>query len=293
MYQKIIRKFCLFTWNIWEKIGFYLVPKHFYYPIPETTHLESYNFDKEFPITGLSIDDDSMLTLLNKIKLHNNEYKSLYKPTGYESNGDGSILFGMVRMFKPNLIIEIGSGNSTKVSSYAMDMNNKERDSSSSKDKGEIVAIEPYPTSMLKELQEKKDTQIRLIEEPLEAIDDSIFDKLKENDILFIDSTHIIKCGNDVHRLYLQILPKLPPGVIVHIHDIRFPQDYPQEWILNKKYFWNEQYLLHMFLCFNDSFLILFASNYMKMRYYNEFSQSVTGLDEDGWPGSFWIKKKK
>ena len=264
------------------------MPKHFYYPIPPSNNLSKYNFDSQFPTTGLSIDDNIMKNLMYKIREYNEEYKPIYKSSGYESNGDGSILWGMIRIFKPNLIVEVGSGNSTRVALNAMDLNNQEKAKL-----GGVFAIEPYPKKELRELQKRWQTQLQLNEKMLEDIDESVFNKLQENDILFIDSTHIVKCDNDVHRLYLKILPNLPAGVIVHIHDIRLPQDYPRSWVVNKKYFWNEQYLLHMFLCFNDSYKILFASNYMKLKYYEEFSQSVIGLDEDGWPGSFWIKKIK
>lgn len=127
MYQKIIRKICLITWSLWEKLGFYIVPKHFYYPIPPSNNLSKYNFDSQFPTTGLSIDDNIMKNLMYKIREYNEEYKPIYKSSGYESNGDGSILWGMIRIFKPNLIVEVGSGNSTRVALNAMDLNNQEK----------------------------------------------------------------------------------------------------------------------------------------------------------------------
>lgn len=167
-----------------------------------------------------------------------------------------------------------------------------EQDSSEQSKGSRIVSIDPYPSEILHDLS-KKASRIQLISKPVQKVSEELFEQLEEGDILFIDSTHNIKCGNDVHFLYLKILPKIPVGTIVHIHDIRFPQDYPREWLIKKKYFWNEQYLLHMFLLFNDSFEILFASNYMKLRYPKEFSESVMGLENNGWPGSFWIKRIK
>jgi predicted O-methyltransferase YrrM len=227
---------------------------------------------------------------LKKIKFFNREYKSFYIPSGYEINGDGSILFGMVRFLKPKKVIEIGGGNSTRVLNLAMDLN--ERENSKKNGSSKIISIDPYPSKTLLELLGKS-SRIHVISKPVQKVSKVIFEQLEENDILFIDSTHNIKCGNDVHFLYLEILPYLAVGVVVHIHDIRFPQDYPREWIIKRKYFWNEQYLLYMFLCFNDSFKILFASNYMKLRYPKEFRKSVEGLEDDGWPGSFWIKRIK
>jgi hypothetical protein len=80
-----------------------------------------------------------------------------------------------------------------------------------------------------------------------------------ENDILFIDSCHVSKIGSDVNYDYLDILPRLNKGVLVHIHDIFLPTEYPKEWILRDYKFWNEQYLLQAFLMFNEAFGVMWG----------------------------------
>lgn len=124
-------------------------------------------------------------------------------------------------------------------------------------------------------------------------MDVNFFNQLGENDILFIDSSHIIRPQGDVLFEYLQILPILNKGVIVHIHDIFTPKDYLNEWIFNGTLFWNEQYFLESFLCLNNSYSIIGALNYLKNNYYNELAEKCPMLTLDREPGSFWIKKIK
>jgi hypothetical protein len=85
----------------------------------------------------------------------------------------------------------------------------------------------------------------------------SWFNSLRENDVLFIDSTHMVKIGGDVVYLYLEVLPRLNSGVLVHTHDIFLPLEYPRDWVLKNHWFWSEQYLLQAFLAFNDQFEVL------------------------------------
>lgn len=93
-----------------------------------------------------------------------------------------------------------------------------------------------------------------LRERKAESIDVSEYLRLGPNDILFIDSSHTLTIGNDVNHLFLRVLPQLPEGVFVHVHDIRFPEEYPKELVLNQHRFWSEQYLLQAFLMFNERF---------------------------------------
>lgn len=126
----------------------------------------------------------------------------------------------------------------------------------------------------------------------MEEIPLSTFQKLKENDILFIDSSHVLKIGSDVFYEYLEIIPRLNKGVIVHSHDIFFPEEYCKEWVVKKQIFWNEQYLLQSFLSFNDSFEVLWAGRYMLCKYPDKlktaFNSFVRGKS---WPCSFWMRK--
>lgn len=124
-------------------------------------------------------------------------------------------------------------------------------------------------------------------------VDLTIFDELKENDIFFIDSSHVLRAGGDVFVEYLHIVPKLNKGVLIHIHDIFLPYEYPKDWILNKRLFWTEQYLLQAFLAFNSEFEVLLAVNYLATHYPGELSKKcpVWAKLKRG-HGSFWIRRK-
>ena len=112
--EKGIRKFCIKTWTLWEKLGVHISPNHFYWPIPDTADLKSYDFSEIFPLEGINFDDQAMLNLLGEITRYVEEYSSLYTHSGYESNGDGSVLYGMLREYKPKRIVEIGAGSLLK-----------------------------------------------------------------------------------------------------------------------------------------------------------------------------------
>lgn len=135
---------------------------------------------------------------------------------------------------------------------------------------------------------------IEVIRERVESIDKSIFRDLKENDLLFIDSSHVIRPQGDVVTEYLEILPMLSSGVIVHIHDIFTPRDYPEEWVLDEVRLWNEQYLLEAFLTFNSRFEILFANNYMWHEHCPEMGRKCPKLREhgDANPSSMYLRVK-
>jgi hypothetical protein len=148
--------------------------------------------------------------------------------------------------------------------------------------------IEPYENPWLEELGIDE-----VIRERVEDVNLEIFDELKQNDILFIDSSHVLRTGGDVFTEYLHIIPKLNPGVLVHIHDIFLPYEYPRKWIVNKRQFWTEQYLLQAFLAFNSEFEVLLSINYLAKQYPNELSSACPFFGRlKGGHGSFWIRRK-
>ena len=115
---------------------------------------------------------------------------------------------------------------------------------------------------------------------------------LEAGDVLFIDSSHMLRIGSDVQFEYLEILPRLKPGVIVHIHDIFLPAEYPRNWVHDKHIFWNEQYLLQAFLAFNASFEVLWGGSWMHLNHPAELESAFQSYKrENQWPGSFWIRR--
>ena len=203
IYKKIIRKFCLLTWKIWEKLGIHVVPDHFYFPYQNSKKLEEHDFDAQFPLDGIKFHLEDMKKKIFSFGKYKEEYQKIHKEKGYTSNGDGAILYSMIREIKPQKIIEVGSGYSTLIMSEAIKLNQKESLVSCN-----LTSVEPYPIPELLELTKKND--VTLIKKKVEYLDTDLFMRLSKNDILFIDSSHVVDIGNDVHFLYLKILPQIP-----------------------------------------------------------------------------------
>ena len=136
-----------------------------------------------------------------------------------------------------------------------------------------------------------KELDVNLIREKVEDVDMNAFEILEENDILFIDSSHIIRPQGDVLFEFLEILPKIKKGVLVHVHDIFTPKDYPDNWILKDHRLWNEQYLLEAFLTCNSNFKIIGAVNHLHHQYSEEIHAKcpVLASQKTREPGSFWM----
>lgn len=130
-----------------------------------------------------------------------------------------------------------------------------------------------------------------LIEKKVEDVDLEFFSGLGSGDILFIDSSHTVKIGGDVNYLFLEVLPRLKPGVIVHVHDILLPFDYRRDWVMEQFRFWTEQYLLQAFLTFNSEFEVLMANSYLS--YYHQRDLKATFTSSPWWGGgSFWMRRQ-
>ena len=147
------------------------------------------------------------------------------------------------------------------------------------------VCVEPYEMAWLEK------TNVSVIRKKVEDVELSFFSTLQENDILFIDSSHIIRPQGDVLFEYLELLPTINKGVIVHIHDIFSPRNYLKSWLEDEVRFWNEQYLLEAFLCHNNSWKIIGALNYLHHNHYEKLKSVAPFLTPDREPGSFYIQK--
>lgn len=197
---------------------------------------------------------------------------------GSFESGDAETLYYFVRGAKPARIIEIGAGNSSRVIHAALKKNAAEGAP------GEHVIIEPYENPWLENLG------AQVIRERVEMVDFSIFRKLGESDIVFIDSSHVVRAQNDCVFEYTELLPNLPVGVIVHIHDIFTPYDYPDDWLNKKFLLWAEQYVLEALLANSDQWEILAPLCWLS-RDADRFKALCPYFEEGRVPGSFWIRK--
>lgn len=205
-----------------------------------------------------------------------------YLANGAFEEGDADLYYLMIRNFKPKRIVEIGSGFSTLLALEAIRKNTSEGHPT------ELICIEPYEFKWLSDIKD-----ITLIRKKVEEIDLDFFKTLEEGDFLFIDSSHIIRPENDVLFEYFEVLPTLKKGVIIHIHDIFSPRHYLKDWVFSEYRFWNEQYLLESFLCYNDSFEIVFSLNYLKNDYYDDIAPILKNITPASNSASFWLRKTK
>jgi predicted O-methyltransferase YrrM len=282
--------------NISFKFGYDLVRHTYDSPVPDLNFLNENIWINRSEMVGVNINQDNQLKLLeifvDKYKEEYCEipnYKTQNKEEYFIHNGafdsvDGEILYCMIREFKPKIMIEIGSGNSTLLALKALNKNQE-----LSNEQFEFNAIEPYPSELLKN---GIIGLTKLCSEFVQNLPLDFFLKLQENDILFIDSSHVLKTGSDVKFEILEVLPRLRKGVIIHFHDILLPAEYHKKWILDEKWFWNEQYILQAFLAFNNSFEVLWSGSYMHLNLPDKLKEAFESYDKSKiWPGSFWIRK--
>ncbi|MCK5147578.1 class I SAM-dependent methyltransferase [bacterium] len=278
-------------------------PGHFYSPLPDADEIEKRSeqiFDrsiKELP--GIDSRDSAQQSMLKKLSSHYAEWSFPEKQNAdsvywadneYCSYGDGIITFCMLREFKPRQVIEVGSGFSSalmlETARRFMDNDVK------------LTFIEPYPERLFNLLNEAERIECSILESVVQDVDLSIFSSLQKNDILFIDSTHVAKIGSDVPHLFNTILPGLNKGVIVHIHDILWPFEYPESWVYQGRA-WNEAYFLKSFLQYNDTFKILYFNSYMEIHHralleeYMPLSLKQASIPGTPTNSSIWLRKIK
>lgn len=290
---KIVRKVGLHRFylsgKLMTKIGVIPIINHYYDPFFSKKESQmSLNDERNLP--GIDWNLEEQLSLLKSFNYteefekfkdkSENELEFFFENPSF-SSGDAEYWYNIIRRKKPKKIIEIGSGHSTKMARSAVQKNNEEDESYSCKH----ICIEPFEMPWLEKLG------IEIIRKKVEDVPLDFFKSLQKDDILFIDSSHMIRPQGDVLFEYLEILPSLNKGVIVHIHDIFSPRNYREDWVLKEYRLWNEQYLLEAFLTNNNSWKIIGAVNYLKHNYFDEITEKCPRLVVEREPGSFYITK--
>jgi len=267
-------------------------PGGFCSPIPSMKEIKEYNFNLPLPETlpGIDLNSNEQLNLLD---LFEPFYKELpftdkkseglryYYENGAYSYSDAIFLHCMIRHLKPKKLIEVGSGFSSCVT---LDTNTKFMENSIN-----CTFIEPYPKLLKSLLKDNNNENVTILEKRLQEVPLEVFKELKENDILFIDSTHVAKFNSDVNYVFHKILPALSQGVYIHFHDVFYPFEYPKEWLLEGRA-WNEQYMLRTFLEYNKDFKIVLFNTYLESMYEDQIKNRFPLLYKNT-GGSIWIKK--
>lgn len=244
---------------------------HFYSPIPSIDDILQ-NDERIFkpdkaPLEGIDLNEKKQLTLLHKISAFYKEFPYLSDTPNnarysldntYYYDSDAVFLYLIMRHFKPSKIIEIGSGFS---SALMLDTNEYFL-----KNKTHCTFIDPHPDRLLSVLNGKDRDHHLVIPKCVQNVKIEVFQQLQEEDILFIDSSHVSKINSDVNFLLFEILPKLNKGVLIHIHDVFYPFVYPKKWLLGGRA-WNEVFILRAFLQYNDAFEIILFNTFLETHY--------------------------
>jgi predicted O-methyltransferase YrrM len=266
---------------------------HYYSPIPSKQEVlnrekQIFGIDKK-NIDGIELNEREQLELLEKIKVYydaipfgdnKNEKMRYYFNNEFYGYADAVFLYSMIRHYQPHKIIEIGSGFSSAV---MLDTNELFFENAI-----QCYFIDPYPERLPALLKENDRKNHRIIRDCIQDVDLEFFKQLKENDILFVDSSHVSKTGSDVNYIVFNILPNLNSGVLIHFHDIFYPFEYPKEWVLAGRV-WSEGYILRAFLEFNSKFKIILFNTFL-MHFHESWLRGNMPLSLKKNDTAIWLK---
>ncbi|MCW2523986.1 MAG: hypothetical protein JWO63_2321 [Frankiales bacterium] len=253
-------------------------PGHFYSPVADLTEISQRQeqiFAVPDSLPGIDLNAAGQLDRLTEFAAFAAEQPFADGPTeglryqfvnNFFSYGDGMAYYCMLRSIRPRRIIEVGSGWS---SALALDVDELFFDAST-----EMTFIEPYPDRLAELIRPEDRGRVRILEEPLHAVDPSLFSELAAGDLLFIDSTHVSKIGSDVNQLILDVLPSLPAGVHIHVHDVFYPFEYPRDWVYDGRS-WSEDYLLRAYLSQNERVRITWFNSYLNQFHHGAVSAAM------------------
>jgi hypothetical protein len=268
-----------------DAVGVQLVLKTYYSPIPDVRRLPADAWDRPDPMHGIAFDLDAQVGAVRELSDHLREFAPQPGPHGYVPDNpsyppaDARLLYAMIRRHRPRHVLELGSGHTTRVIAQACTANALE---------GHPVhfrAVDPYPIAVDDDLPGLDElSRIDAQHLPADAVR-----TLSAGDVLVVDTTHIVKMGSDVNHIVLRLLPILAPGVLVHLHDIHLPYEYPKHFAEMGLY-WGEQYLLQAFLSMNPDYEIVCAvSALCRDRHDDAVSAGLARGDESG--GAFWMRR--
>lgn len=292
------------SFSILDRAGIHLMPKHYYTPVPDCSWLESNRplWIGRSSLTGIAWDLDAQFAWVkDACEPYYGEVAGLefYRSLTQTGAGPGfgeiesQVLHCFMRRYAPANVIEIGSGASTMCMLEAARLNQRKGERVS-----KITCVEPFPSSTVRSSKE-----IELIAKVCQEVPHSLFDRLSNGDLLFIDSSHAVKVGSDVLRIYLEIIPRLPPGIFIHIHDIYLPYAYPRN-VFTKPFWWQETAMLMALLINNPKVKVLSCLSALHYDYSeqlqkvlpdyspapNEEGLSVSSSTQGHFPASIWLQ---
>jgi predicted O-methyltransferase YrrM len=228
MIKSALKRLSFTLFDYGQAVGLLILPNHYYSPVSSTRALRKTvaSWNQPIDLSHLPIDRDRQREVLARLSTFQAEYadNGAYQRASRQLAGPGygpieaQALHGFVRAFRPRRVIEIGSGVSTMCMLEAIRANE-----SAGLGTTAITCIEPHPSEPLKA------APVKLLKSAVENVALSLFDELETGDLLFVDSTHAFRPVGDVSRIYLEIFPKLKPGVLIHVHDVYIPYSFQRD----------------------------------------------------------------
>ena len=273
-----------------ERLGLQVVLKTYYSPIPDLAQLPEGVWRARDPLRGIAFDLDAQMGFVERaLTPHIAELawgRDVAPEHSYDPSNDSypvpdaRVLYAMTRHLRPRRIVELGSGQTTRVMAQACRENGRDGDHA------RLRAFDPFPTA----IDDSLPGLTELARVKVQDMPDEVFAELRSGDVLFVDTTHTVKISSDVNHIVLRVLPLLQEGVIVHVHDIFLPYEYPRFFFADYALYWAEQYLLQAFLAFNSSFEVLCAVHALGRE--QPARMAATGALLPGEIGSsFWIRR--
>jgi cephalosporin hydroxylase len=278
-----------FAKRIAESRGYELVRRDFYSPLPDLAQLPESLWAEARPIVGMDLRADSAIALIEEqLAPFIREFVPPSDRSGYEfarssyGPGDAEILYALIRYLKPSLVIELGSRASSHFIHAARRCNGV----------GEHHVYDPYPFTVPSVRALGPVEGVVLHQERSEGLDTAeVARSLNAGDVLFVDTTHTVKTGGDVDRIFLDLLPRLASGVWIHVHDIFLPYEYPRAWVIDERRACEEQYLLQAFLAFNEEFQVEIPLHALARAHAERLAAAVPSFSPGIATGAFWISR--
>lgn len=275
-------------------VRLFVPPGHFYSPIVNPASLEP-RFDalcSDREIAGIDISPERHLQVweelapfLQRLPFTDGPDRGFryHFDNPFYAIGDGSVYSALLQRHLPKRVIEIGSGYSSACLLDTVELFFTHP--------VEIHFIEPFPDRLRSLLSDRPYRAATIHTVDVQQVPVSLFRSLEAGDMLFIDSTHVMKTGSDVCYELFDILPALAPGVLVHFHDIFWPFEYPRSWAIDSNRSWNEIYALRAFLMYNRSFEVHFFGDFFARRFRDRIQRDYPALLRNP-GGNFWIRKR-
>lgn len=278
-----------------EGFGFRLEPLDYYSPLNRLQFLEenedlwnsrSVPLDIDWRVDhqlDVAREVSQYIVELTDIPDHADSGSDFYWQNNFWNSADAIVQYGLLRSRKPAKLIEVGCGFSSLLAARALRKNLAENSERTT----EVTLVEPYPRH---ELLEKLPPDWRRVETILQRCPLEWFERLGPGDVLFYDGSHCCHTASDVNWFFFQVLPRVREGVLIHIHDIFFPKDYPRQWLLERLQSWNEQFVLQAFLMHNSAYRIEIANAFIAHQREAEIRE-LYGSIQPFWGASFWMMK--